>query len=330
MELKIDPEFKNLIPPLTKDEYEALEQSLLAEGCKHPIETWNDVIVDGHNRYEICKKHGIPFNTLERQFVDKNDAEIWIIKNQFARRNLSDFQKAELTLALKPRIAKKAKENQGKRTDLFYLCPECLDYFPIKVSHCLHCDHHYPPEDKECGNCHKSLKHAPVAKLTEKPDVLGNFSQNSVKSLQPIDTQKELARTAGVSHDTIHKVEKIKEKAIPEVIEAARSGDVSISAASTISELPEEEQKEIIQKPKKERQQAVKGVRKNKKPQLPPIATVEPDYKKREIVSESFKKTYEAFEREVLNAKFNKWQTTSKEAVLAHLERLQNITIYGG
>jgi len=51
--LKIDPEFKTLIRPLRKDEYLQLEVNLTVDGCREPIVTWNDIIIDGHNRYEI-------------------------------------------------------------------------------------------------------------------------------------------------------------------------------------------------------------------------------------------------------------------------------------
>ncbi len=44
------------------------------------------------------------------------------------------------------------------------------------------------------------------------------LSQNSVKAIEKIDTQKELAKIAGVSHDTIARVEKIVQKAPEEVL----------------------------------------------------------------------------------------------------------------
>ncbi len=57
----------------------------------------------------------------------------------------------------------------------------------------------------------------------------GAVRQKSDKAV--IDTKKELAKAAGVSHDTIHKVEEIKkkEKDIPKTIEALRKGETSIN-----------------------------------------------------------------------------------------------------
>ena len=55
-QLNIDPEFKNLIRPLRREEYRQLELNLVMEGCREDIIAWNDTILDGHNRYEICNK----------------------------------------------------------------------------------------------------------------------------------------------------------------------------------------------------------------------------------------------------------------------------------
>ena len=63
--MKIDAEFQSLIPPLTYEEKKMLEESILSEGCRDAIVVWNDTIIDGHNRYEICKKHGIHFETVQ-------------------------------------------------------------------------------------------------------------------------------------------------------------------------------------------------------------------------------------------------------------------------
>lgn len=88
--LTIDPEFQKLIPPLSLDEYKNLEESLISDGCISPIIIWNKVIIDGHNRYEICKKHNLPFSTVEMIFDSTEEAMIWICRNQLGRRNISE------------------------------------------------------------------------------------------------------------------------------------------------------------------------------------------------------------------------------------------------
>ena len=65
----------------------------LEEGCREPIILWNNTIVDGHNRYRICNQHNIQYKTAQKDFADRDDVKLWIMKNQLARRNLSDIKR---------------------------------------------------------------------------------------------------------------------------------------------------------------------------------------------------------------------------------------------
>lgn len=98
MELRIDPEFEGKIPPLTTEEFQQLENNILADGVViNPIIVWDGVIVDGHNRYRIVNKHPeIRFSTCEKTFSDRYEAIAWICKNQLGRRNLTKEQKKYL------------------------------------------------------------------------------------------------------------------------------------------------------------------------------------------------------------------------------------------
>ena len=93
--LKIDPEFQNQIPPLTDDEYKQLEENILKEGkLLSPLIVWNNTLVDGHNRYAILQKHPeIYFSTMPLRFANREEALAWICKNQLGRRNLTPEQK---------------------------------------------------------------------------------------------------------------------------------------------------------------------------------------------------------------------------------------------
>ena len=178
MSIRIDPEFKALIPPLSPDEYKQLEENILAEGIRDPLVVWetlegDDILIDGHNRWEISAKHsGIPFEVTKHNFNDRDEVKAWIIKNQLGRRNINNFVRSELVLLLKPTIAAKAKENQLRTLE-------------------------------------------------------NRVRQKSDK--QEIDTKKELAKAAGVSHDTIHKVEVIAKKAPEDTKDALRRGELSIN-----------------------------------------------------------------------------------------------------
>lgn len=88
--LIIDEQFKELIRPLRKDEYLLLESNLNSDGCRDPITTWNGVIIDGHNRYEICHRLGIPFKVKEMDFNSREEVIVWICSNQLGRRNITE------------------------------------------------------------------------------------------------------------------------------------------------------------------------------------------------------------------------------------------------
>jgi hypothetical protein len=96
--LKIDPEFQGKIPPLTFEELNQLEANILRDGrIINPIIVWQGLIVDGHNRFTIAKKHPeIPFTVHEKAFTNRYEAIIWICKNQLGRRNLTPEQKKYL------------------------------------------------------------------------------------------------------------------------------------------------------------------------------------------------------------------------------------------
>ena len=118
MKLKINPVFRDLLRPLTTDEYIELEQNIKSNGCREAIVIWDGTIIDGHHRYKVCQKHSIPFNTKEMDFPSEADALFWIGRNQKGRRNLAPAELALLALEVEPMIAERAREQQGKRTNL--------------------------------------------------------------------------------------------------------------------------------------------------------------------------------------------------------------------
>ena len=113
--LRIDPEFRSLIPPLTDDEFTQLEANIIAEGCREPLIVWNGVVVDGHNRYEICSAHGLDFNTVAMSFADREAAMDWMDANQLGRRNITPDQ-FTLLLGRRYNRAKKAQNDGGAGT----------------------------------------------------------------------------------------------------------------------------------------------------------------------------------------------------------------------
>ncbi len=178
MTIHIDNEIASLIPPLSTDERSALQASLLAEGCRDALVVWKETetLLDGHNRLDICQHHNLPYQTVSMSFASKDDAKSWVIRNQFARRNLTPFQRGELALKLK-------------------------DFFKVQA---------------------------------QEKQRLGGKKKVSQKSVKPLDTQRELAKLAGVSHDTISKIERLTEQAPDDLKEKLRKGETSIHSASCL------------------------------------------------------------------------------------------------
>ena len=114
MTITINEDLRSYIDPLTEDEFVALERSLLSEGCRDALVLWGDILVDGHNRYGICRKHGIAFNTMQNKtFRSMDDVHLWMIDNHLGRRSVSDFQRGVLALRKKEIVAARQAQTQS-------------------------------------------------------------------------------------------------------------------------------------------------------------------------------------------------------------------------
>lgn len=115
MNLLIDNDFRDILPPLSTEEYAELEKSVKEKGVLSPILTWNGYIVDGHNRYAICQNNGITiFEVKEMQFGSKDEVLEWILSHQLGRRNLNDFQRNEVALKYEKVIADRMRERMSE------------------------------------------------------------------------------------------------------------------------------------------------------------------------------------------------------------------------
>jgi len=96
VKIKIDPEFKAQISPLSEEERKQLEVNILADRCRDALVVWKEegILLDGHNRFEICTAHDLKYRVDEISLPDRTAAMVWIIKNQIGRRNLSESQRA--------------------------------------------------------------------------------------------------------------------------------------------------------------------------------------------------------------------------------------------
>lgn len=107
--VRIDPEFQSLIPPLTADERALLEENIKRDGCRDALVVWNGVLLDGHNRHEICERLGLGYRLKEIDLPSREAAADWIDTNQLGRRNLLPEQAS----LLRGRRYNRTKKTQG-------------------------------------------------------------------------------------------------------------------------------------------------------------------------------------------------------------------------
>jgi hypothetical protein len=97
----IDEELQKFIPPLLDEEFKLLEDNILKDGCRDALIVWEQsdgsyILIDGHNRYQICQKHNLLFKVQVISFKDKEEAKDWMILNQLGKRNVTEEAKAYL------------------------------------------------------------------------------------------------------------------------------------------------------------------------------------------------------------------------------------------
>ena len=225
-DLVVNEELKAYIDPMTPDEYEPLERSILAEGCRDALVLWGDTLVDGHHRYSVCRKHGLPFQTIQNtRFQSMEDVHLWMIEQHLGRRSVSPFQRG--VLALRKREILAARRGRVKEAE--------DETPPFEV--------HAAPE-------------APAeAAAAETP----------VASPEPVPSREDLAREARLSHSQVGLIEKIQKQATEEVVAAVKSGVLSIHAAAAVASLPAEEQRAAAEAGGKELKEAAKRARESKR-----------------------------------------------------------------
>lgn len=237
MQITIDPALKAYIDPLTPDEHDALERSILAEGCRDALVLWGEVLVDGHNRYGICQKHGLPFQTVQNtRFQSMEDVHLWMIDQHLGRRSVSDFQRGVLALRKREILSERRARQQASSA-----APE-------------------PQADADTP---------PTPPATAAPGPVDTAGS------RPLHSREDIAKAARLSSNQVVLIEKIQKHAAAEVVEALKAGDLSLNAAAAVSSLPQEEQKLAALAGKDELKQAARRVReaRRKAPEEPADST---------------------------------------------------------
>lgn len=114
--LKIDPEFSAQILPLSFEKLQQLEMNMIRDGkLTDPIIVWNKTILDGHNRYNLLKKHSfIEYEIKEMEFSSRQEALIWICNHQLGRRNLTPERRKYL-IGKRYETEKQVSQNRGNQ-----------------------------------------------------------------------------------------------------------------------------------------------------------------------------------------------------------------------
>ena len=108
------PDLAELLPPLSGEQLAALEKDILQNGCYAPIIVNEDlVVVDGHNRQQICTRHDLPYKMAVFAFDDLLEAKQWALDTQKGRRNLDKWELGKIAMKLKPEIEARAKANMS-------------------------------------------------------------------------------------------------------------------------------------------------------------------------------------------------------------------------
>ncbi|PRD69281.1 plasmid replication/partition related protein [Malikia spinosa] len=239
MDIVVNEELKAYIDPLTPEEYAALERSLLAEGCRDALVLWGDLLVDGHNRYAICRQHGLPFQTVQsKRFKDIEDVHLWMIDQHLGRRSVSDFQRGVLAL--------RQREIVAARRARFL--------------------------EASAQPAQQGAADAPAPQSAAAEDLPWE-GESSYPEPAPLKSREDLARAARLSSSQVAMIEKIHQQAEPELVAALKSGAISINAAAAVATLPPEEQKAAAVAGKDELKQAAKRVREaQRKPRAKSVA----------------------------------------------------------
>jgi hypothetical protein len=197
---------------------------------------WGDLLIDGHNRYQICRQHGLPFQTVQSQlFKDIEDVHLWMIDQHLGRRSVSDFQRGVLALRKREIVA-------ARRARFLEAAAQTK---PGQAA--------VPPGDAASD--------------------LPWEGESSYPEPAPLKSREDLARAARLSSAQVALIEKIHQQAEPELVAALKSGEISISAAAAVATLPPEEQKAVAVAGKDELKQAAKRVREaRRKPRARPAA----------------------------------------------------------
>ena len=85
-----------LLPRMMADEYQILKADIKAHGLLEPIVTYEDSILDGRHRYNICEELAVQPAYVQFESLSYNGSPLDFVISKHQRRNLTPDQKAVL------------------------------------------------------------------------------------------------------------------------------------------------------------------------------------------------------------------------------------------
>lgn len=179
-----------LFPVISGSANEEFARDVADHGLREPITVIGDQVLDGANRYRVCRDLGLPFITQE--WDGQGSPLDFVIRKNLHRRQLSESQRA-LVAADVLRI-KKVEQVQREA------------------------------DGQENGSV-TDLTPAPKGRMRDQVATMTNVSSGLVGSAQ-----------------------KVLNKGIPELVDLVRNDEVPVSAAADVADLPEAEQRAIVER----------------------------------------------------------------------------------
>lgn len=199
VEIRINNKYSSLVPELKREGYESLKESIKQDGQWVPLIVNQDgVLLDGHHRYKVCQELGIKPHYIVKEFKDEFYEKLFVIDCNIKRRQLNNFQRVKLALkskSIKEEIAWKNSQSNLRQNSS------------------------YLPTDRNLTVDKSSSSNNNSADASD-----SNSNSSNGKASGRVDEQ--IGEIAGVSRDTVRKVEKILQY-IPEeseIMQKLRSG----------------------------------------------------------------------------------------------------------
>jgi len=200
------------------------------------------ILLDGHNRFEICQRRKLPYEITPIDLGDRLDAKIWIHRNQLGRRNLTDDQRAMNADALRELESQQAMRERAKAggktggrgrpkadsSETASVSKLSDKMFASVVSVC------------KTEGCKYFQKYVPIKKMVpgdgvwECPECgygLAVMRSEEPEKPETERTRKAAAKRAGVSERKMRQAQAVR-KASPELAAQVLAGEIDLAAAT--------------------------------------------------------------------------------------------------